>query len=172
MTPQRPRTITALAVALLAFTLAGCSAPPAPEPTADTGPVVTTASVGDRLESGGWAATIEQVTFAADATVAAANEFNPAPQEGEQYALARITLERTAQNAAIPLDVGFTLTVGGEAHPVAAAVTPEPLNILAEIPAYSETTGTLAFLVPAAADTGEVTVAVSGGSEVFFVKVP
>lgn len=156
------RLLPALLVAglLLTTAIGGCAADPAPRPTQSPAPAPSPTAIGASFAGEGWALTVTQVSLDATAEVAAANEFNPEPAAGEQYALVEVTLTRTAEPRDA-LDVDVTLLVKGEQVAPAPAVAPSPLHLLNEFDTGTPVTGQLAFLVPAGTNTAQVQVELS-----------
>lgn len=146
--------ISALALTSTLVALAACSAP-APRPTATPDATPISSSVGEELRADGWTLTVNSVTFDATAEVAAANEFNPAPDADQQYALVAVTLERTAApSTALGIDV--SLLIEGERVAPALAAAPTPLHLLADYTTGAPVAGQVAFLVPKGTDDAQV----------------
>jgi hypothetical protein len=110
------------------------------------------------MAADGWTVTVNSVTPAADAVVAAANEFNPIPQEGHQYVVVNVTYERTAAEPGLPLNVDIHFAAGEDSWEIAPAVVPDQLRLLDAVAAGTSVTGNLAFVVPNDAPGGAVVV--------------
>lgn len=161
------RLLLALILATLIAALAACTAP-APRPTPSADPAPATAALGEELRLEEWAVVVTAVDFNATAAVAAANEFNPAPGDGEQYALADVVVTRTG-TASTGIDLTVSLVIESETIAPAVAVAPTPLHLLSEFTPGTPVSGQVAFLVPAGTDTARVLV--SGGAEQSFLVV-
>lgn len=163
------RLLPSILLVALATALAACSSAAPPRPTASPAPEPIASTAGEALISEDWTVTITGVTFDATDEVAAANEFNPAPEDGQEYALLAATVERAGAPSAA-LDIDITLFVDGQAATPAAVVAPEPLRILAEFTPGTPVNGQLVFAVPAGTNAADVRVSV-GDDRVFQVPV-
>ena len=124
--------------------------------------------MGDVLTADGWQVTVDTITLDATEAVAAANEFNPQPGAGEQYALVDVTVTRTGK-AQSGLDLGVDLMVDGTSVAPAPAQAPTQLHLLDEFAPGQAVRGQLAYVVPTAADDAQVRVAI-GRHGVFLVR--
>lgn len=163
------RTLAAIPLAaVLALGIAGCdtgtSPLPSPTPTqtqpAEPGSLQRPHPLGTEIEGDGWEVVVNSVVVDASEAIAAANEFNPAPPDGQQYLTVNVTLTRAAPQAGYPFDVEFGyVTADGRTLRESEAVAPERIDLLTELQPDAELTGNIVFLVPSdTADRGVLSV--------------
>ena len=163
--------LSALVLGSLAILIAGCSPAAEPEPAPSPSHVQVSAKTGEELAGEGWAVTVNSAQFDADETVAAANEFNPAAEDGEQYLLVNLTIERTTSPAASPLAIQVKVAAEDDTFHEAAAVAPEQLRLLEPVSPGTPITGNLAYLIPATAAQADVQIHMIGSGSTFVVPI-
>lgn len=109
--------------------------------------------------------------FDASATIAAANEFNPAPESGLQYLIVPVTLQNTGTSnidAGLATYSGISIVVNGSTYQKAPfAVLPNDLGSVHAVAPGTSATGNLAFEVPTGTVQG--TWVVTAGSSAEFI---
>lgn len=130
--------------------------PAAEESGADAGTRENPLPIGTLISSSDWDVVINSVNLSASAEVAAANMFNEAAPEGQQYAVVNATVTYKGADSSFPAFVQIDyVTATGEVISTwdSLAVAPEPaFSGGQELYAGGSATGNLAFLIPSSAD--------------------
>jgi hypothetical protein len=119
-----------------------------------------TATVSDGSE---YSLTFANVTFNADAAIAAANEFNSLPDAGMQYLTVDETFTNTGTTGTVDpgadsVGIAFITPDGSTyAGGHAFAVTPNAITGAAEVPVGGKVTGTAVYEVPIGTTQGSFT---------------
>lgn len=126
--------------------------------------------IGTSFEDNAWQVTLNSVNLDANADVAAANPYNPMPEDGKQWIVVNLSATYKGAQSAYSQDVrvdyvgedGQVITVSDP-----SAVPPEPSFYGTEMYAGGSVTGNLALLVPSSFD-GVLRVNTGYGEGVFY----
>lgn len=130
-------------------------------------------TLGTAVANDDWEVVVNSVTLGATDAVMAANQFNEAPGDGEEYILVNVTaknLNEDAQMAAMVRVAYVTadgVTIDGTDS---LAVAPDALDTLTELYKDASVTGNIAFAVPSASAADGTIVVTPGlfGDDVFY----
>lgn len=134
------------------------------EEDSETGTRDNPLSLGKTAENADWSVTVNSVTLNADEEVMAENEFNDPAPEGSSYALINADVTYNGEESEMLMmgvDISY-VSEGGETYNAgdSIAVTPEPLDLAAELYNGGTESGNVAVAVP---DDGEGVVRVRLG---------
>ncbi|SIN89341.1 DUF2510 domain-containing protein [Agromyces cerinus] len=125
------------------------------EPGAEAGSRENPVPLGSVISGDEWDVVVNSITLNATDTVAAANEFNDAPADGNVYAVANVTVTYTGPDSSYAAMVGLDyVTAGGEVISTwdSFVIGPEPILDSGELYNGGSTTGNIVFEIPAAGD--------------------
>lgn len=111
--------------------------------------------IGTTIVSKDWDVVVNSVNLSANDAVAEANSFNDPAPEGQQYAVANVTVTYKGEDTGMPVFVQIDyVTATGEVISTwdSFAIAPEPTFGSGELYAGGTSTGNLAFLIPSSAD--------------------
>lgn len=121
----------------------------------DAGSRENPVALGSVISGDDWDVVVNSVTLNATDTVAAANQFNDAPAEGNVYAVANVTVTYTGPESSYAAMVGLDyVTADGEVISTwdSFVIGPEPILGSGELYTGGTTTGNIVFEIPAAGD--------------------
>lgn len=131
--------------------------------------------IGHVIEGRDWTVKVNSVTLDGNAAVAAANQFNDAPEAGHQYLIVNATVTYTGDDTGMPAEVGISyVTADGVTVNSydSLVVAPDPLSSIDELYTGGSATGNVVLEVPTAtADQGVVAVRAGMIADKVFVAV-
>ncbi|GAA5210872.1 hypothetical protein [Microbacterium kyungheense] len=120
------------------------------------------AAIGSVIHGPEWDVTVNSVTLGATDQVAAANQFNEAPEAGYEYILVNVTTTYTGADKGMPalVQIGYVTPDGVTINGLdSLAVAPDALDGMSELYTGASATGNVALAVPSAtADAGVLVV--------------